>query len=379
MKRNVMGIASGLVILLGLGLMGSSIVEAGSVGKSTITGKVTNTSGQIITSAKVVVEVVASLSSQPFEPSSAASPRPQGFWGQHRFVITNSQGSYSATVDIPDRIRPQRLYARVVVAKLGGTPIYAMQARLMSLDPPPPLGGTKVYPADFVLSPVQLGSVVGYGAFVQGTIRDAETDERFRGAGAIFQNGIPGGFLLLTDAEGYYFGVVPLSSSTQTMSYQIVGEANGRVGMLPNGIVYEPAQKTITFQSGQTYTLDAELQRSPTQTAIVGRVIDRSTGQPIPKALVRLVGIDNIAGGSLEESFVTDIFGYYQLRVPRNASPVDLRLNTRGAYVEYFDSLEPSPYAGQQLTPIYVPMGTTLQHDFLLDPCYRQPIQVCYE
>ena len=252
-----------------------------------------------------------------------------------------------------------------------------MQARLVSLNPLPPVGGTKAYPTDVVLSPVQLGSAVGYGAFVQGTVRDAETGERLRGAGATFQHAIPG-FVLITDAAGYYFGVVPLTSPSQTLSYS-VGIPSPRVGSLPNGIRYETTQKTMTFQSGQSYTLDAELPRSPTQTNIVGRVIDRSTGQPIPKALVRLVGIDNVAGGPLEESFVTDIFGHYQLRVPSNASAGDLRLNTRGAYVEYYGSLEPSPYAGQQLTPVYVPNGTTLQHDFVLSPCYRQPIQVCYE
>ena len=377
MKRYVMGIGSGLIVLLSYGLASGPIVEAGSVGKATIAGRVTTTSAQVVTSAKVVVEVVASLRSDPVAPSSAAGPRPQGFWGQRRLVTTDSQGNYSATVDIPDRIRPQRLYARVVVAKQVTSPICAMQTRLVSLNPLPSTGGTKVYPADVVLSPVQLGSIVGYGAFVQGTIRDAETGERLRGAGVVFSNNSSGGFLLLTDADGYYFGVLPLSASTQTINYQIVGKAYQ--GSLPNGMGYELVQRTMTFQSGQSYTLDAELPRTAAQTTVVGRVINRSTGQPIPKALVRLIGINNISGSPVEESFVTDLFGHYQLRVPLNASPWDLRLNTRGAYVEYGDSLEPSPYAGQQMTPVNVPQGTTVQHDFMLSPCNRTPTQVCYE
>lgn len=99
-----MRVVGGIVLVFGVMVIRSPAVEAGFVGTAVITGRVTNTSGQVITSAKVVVEVVASLNSQPFAPASAAGPRPQGFWGQCRLVTTDSQGSYSATVDIPDRI-----------------------------------------------------------------------------------------------------------------------------------------------------------------------------------------------------------------------------------------------------------------------------------
>jgi len=367
MEQLMTGVAMGL----GLSLIGSPVAEAGFVGTARITGKVADSSGAAIPDVKVVAEIVASLRDDT-DPLSIG-PYPMGFWGLRRTVTTDGRGNYTVTLQIPDRIR--RLYVRIVVAKMSGPPIYATQARLVALEPLPVPRGTKTYRVDFVLNPVPSG----YGAFVSGTITDAESGEPLRGAGVVFNSiGTTKRLSLITDAKGFYFGVVPLNTQIETLSYRLGVRVN-RTGV-PNGVVYNvPTWRTITFKSGDTSQLDAALSRSTMQTAVVGRVIDGTSGQPIPKALVQLEGL-HISGGTFESTFVTDLFGYYQIRVSLNVNEIaEMRLKTRGAYVVYSDSLQPSPYSGQRIDLLgKIRAGEIYLQDFLLSPCTSTP-QVCTE
>ena len=368
MTRELMRVMGSVLLVVGVvWFIGSPAAEAGFVGTATITGKVTNSSGQVITSAKVLVQVTASTG------GNLPAPAPVGFWGPRRFVSTNDQGVYTATVGIPERVAADKLYTWVVVAKPGSAPFYLTGRRLVPLAPLPTPGGTKTYSANFTLSTLPLASFpYPYGAFVQGTIRDAETGERLGGATVSFASSREA---FVTDAEGSYFGVVPLAATSETISYTVstgyVPIPGGWSTGVNSGIRYVPVTGQVVLAAGQSWTKDVELAHTPTQTAIVGRVIDSHTGQPVPHELVYLYASTTPMGSGVwwGNYAVTDLFGHYEVRInfttdPTNGKPLYLTLTTG-----LFGTFGNVAYQGQSLdVTSRVQQGPISQIDLSLVP-----------
>lgn len=358
---------SGAARFLGVSLIAATLwsvgiaqAEAGFVGTATITGKVTNASGQIITGAKVLVQVTASSS------SNVPAPYPTGFWGPRRLVATNNQGLYSATVDIPDGVAADKLYAWLVVVKppTAGMQYYRTTRLLVSLNPLPSPGGAQQYVANVVMS--ALSGARSVGVYVSGTIRDAQSGARLRGATVSFAGTRE---VFVTDGDGAYFGIVPISGSAETVSYSITAEPTsipgGLLAAVNDGINYTAVSGQITLTAGQSLTKDAELSRGATNTTVTGRLTDGPTGAPVRHELVYLYASTTPMGSGVYwgNYAVTDEFGRYALRVPFTSvsgTPLYLTLSTG------FGSFGSVAYARQDIDiTSRVRMGEVYQHSDL--------------
>ncbi len=148
-------------------------------GSANISGTVTDAvSHSPIANAQVSVEIdggfyPASNINVPFTPQSSVIPSLSGYiWGQRVIATTDNTGAYKVNIQLSDIPYPYR-YAKIVVARLQGSPIYQTQTELIPLPPQPvcSVGCIPSYQANFQLPQI------AYGAFVSGVVQDHATNE----------------------------------------------------------------------------------------------------------------------------------------------------------------------------------------------------------
>ena len=318
------------LLVLGVAYLSSPKAEAGLLGNAVIRGKITGQIGgaaaQPISGAKVLVEIDGVVGSKDATIQ---------FFGSHQIVYTASDGTYQATVGIPDDIPINHLIFRVRAAKLSGPTIYgAMEAR-GGLSP-----GIFTYQANLTLQGLT------YGAFISGTIRSQETGQRMRGAGvqARRPNPASGGtntttYAQVTDGDADFFGVIQMNGAAEVQSVSAdTNDLPYLVDTSPDGLAYNTGLKWVTLNSGKLHTVNVDLTRDATRPSIVGRVIDGSTGKPRPHVVVRLT--NGVASYS-----VTDELGRYALPVQFPVS-YPIIVETTGTFLDPDDRFSgpPSPY-----------------------------------
>lgn len=338
-----------------------------------VTGQVIgSTTGMPVYGAKVLIEIVASFIQEGSDVRfEAYSPR--ALWGLSQVVYTDRFGRYRAAVKVADFIPSQYRYARILVSRLYGIPVYEQSSKLVALP-----SANTTYQADFTLSRLN------YGARFIGSVRDGETGERIPASIIYFA---PYATLWTASTDGEFYGVLPLSGPTQVRRISIHpdttdsgGLSNGRA---VNGIAYEPYSEEITFTSGQTVRRDVLLKRKTIQTAIFGSLIDNRTSKPIPNALI---GLSQAAGFLCNCDFpdprkctlfttfvVTDSFGRYLLPVsiPEPSSPsvmlCYLKLYTNGGFFPYGNPM--APYMDKEIDlGGKVEKGDIVELNISLDP-----------
>ncbi len=322
---------------------GWSIAQASSI---TITGLVKdNLSHAPIANAQVSVEVDGGFAAfgapVTITPTTSAQFTAPLLWGQRTIVYTNNQGIYSTTLIVPTIIPSAFQYAHIVVAKQGGSNIFGSKSRVVALS-----GPGAVYTENFQLDALQ------YGAFISGSVNDALTNNGIPEAQVYVICGQGYYNQFLTDNQGQFFGVVPLSTPKETCQVDVtaplVPGGNSDNGQF-NGISYKTYSQSVQLISGQLTQINPQLTQNTKQTAIIGTLRDATTGQPIPYALVSLVQSSGAVDISYNDTqFVTDIFGRYVMPVATDypANLGYLTVNTNGALVA---SDSQSPYTAQQI------------------------------
>ena len=319
-------------------LPASSVLIQGTVTDLTSHGPIVNT--------QVSVEIdggFAGLAPKSITPTTPVAIDAPLLWGQRTIIYTDSKGNYTTTVQIPDFIPTSFLYAHIVAAKLG-SPIYGTKMQTIALT-----GSTSAIPtytANFNLQRIQ------YGAFITGTVQDSITNENLPAAQVFVDCGTSSN-QFLSDNQGQFFGVIPLASASEPCqviveSPNILLNGPGNNGQF-NGISYLQFNQNVQLHSGQLTQVNAQLTRNQTQTAIVGRLTDAVTGEPVPYAIVNLS--QQIGSGYYSYTqtvVVTDIFGRYVLPVATayQANLSYLNIYTTGAFTA---TQSQSPYVAQQI------------------------------
>lgn len=303
-------------------------------------GRITNEAGAPIEGAKVLVQVVAFYTTGP-------SPESGEVWqGVGNVLTSNPYGRYRTVLPVPSDIPAKNLYVKITAAKLDGPPILKAGGQMVPLAV-----GSQILHRSLRVSDIVLKSTKhGFGVFITGSVRDAETGERLPGTYNIVlasdkESFEDTHFWARTNAEGEFFGVLPLTAATaQLITYEIFPQNNGvtylygqpRVANPPSGLTYlDGKYPTLPVESGHTYTLNFELLHSSQQTAIVGQLIDGVTGQPIPHALV--VQTDECSTcfkggpGRGYQTVVTDEFGNYRIAFDASVSPFNVQVSTNGS------------------------------------------------
>jgi len=332
------------VLIFGVVLFATMGVEA--AGTRRVTGRVLFQT-TLVDGASVRVEAVASLTGGVVEEAPHRFPL-----GPRALVVSNRDGVYTATIDIPDGIPAKHLYAQIIAADLkGGRGIAHVLV---------PLVGSGDLTQDLSLR-------YPASTFIRGTVRDKRTGERLRamdvGAAILFNTG---GGRWLTDADGEYFGVV---YGVGTQPTEVIIFAPGHQPFnSKNGIRYESISQTRTLVSGKLHVVDFQLSPSASQLSVVGRLTNATTGRPIANALVEAQLNDG--WGTHSHYALTDLSGRYQLMTAAQPTGAFIRLlnvRTNGAYLGFTDPQ--APYQGEQVDLTgRVVEGDIYQQDFSLVP-----------